>query len=130
MPKPFPWRHGPRPGQPLVSIGNAFNVRGDEATGVLSQYAGGNVRQVYDRDYHFDSGQEVRAKTVEITVPLNPGDSGGPILNRAGELVGISSAITRDQNQIQNGIDISEIRAFLAANKLTVTEPKSPTPSK
>jgi hypothetical protein len=38
----------------------------------------------------------------------------GPILNQRGELVGLNSATVTTANQVQKGIDISEIRAFLA----------------
>jgi S1-C subfamily serine protease len=111
-----------KPGQPLISIGNSVTLRGNDVTGVLWRYAGGNVRAVYDRSDRFASGQEIAAKVVEITLPLNHGDSGGPILNRSGELVGISSAIVTDQNQVQFGIDVSEVHAFLKANKREISK--------
>lgn len=111
-----------RPGQPLIAIGNSVSRRDGKMVGVAYRYAGGNVRQVYDRRCRFPSGQEIAAKVVECTVPLNPGDSGGPIFNRGGELVAISSAIVADQNQVQFGIDVSEIRAFLKANKLELSK--------
>ena len=80
----------------------------------MFHYSGGNVRQVYKNSWKFSqSGQQVEARVVEMTVPINGGDSGGPILNQKGELVGINSAVMTNANQVQMGIDITEIRAFL-----------------
>lgn len=113
-----------KPGQSLISIGNSVAGRDDGPAGVLWRFAGGNARQLYTNHYRFPSGQEINAKVVEVTVPLNSGDSGGPILNLSGELVGISSAIAKDQNQVHYGIDVAEIRAFLKANNVEIGKGK------
>lgn len=110
----------PGPGAALFTIGN------DAGAGVLWRYSGGSVRQVYDDRYRFTSGQEITARVVEMTVPINPGDSGGPIVNRYGELVGINSAIVPEHNQVHKGIDVSEIRAFLQKVQVKDQTPKAP----
>lgn len=97
-----------RPGQELFTIGNAGTQ------GPLFRYASGSVRQVYADSFRFETGQEVNARIVSMTVPLNAGDSGGPLVNHQGELVGINSAVVAKDNQVQKGIDVAEIRAFLA----------------
>jgi len=38
---------------------------------------------------------------VEMTVPLNPGDSGGPVIDRAREVVGINSSVSKNANEVQ-----------------------------
>lgn len=98
-----------------ASPGAAVFTIGNDIDGALFHYAGGNVRQVYKNSWRFArSGQQIEARIVEMTVPINPGCSGGPILNRSGELVGITSGTVTTANQVHKGIDISEIRAFLA----------------
>jgi S1-C subfamily serine protease len=91
------------PGVSLFTIGSTAPV--------LWRYAGGNARAVYDDSYEFPS-QKIVCKVLEMSCPINPGDSGGPIIAK-GELVGISSCIVKDKNLIQKGIDITEIHAFL-----------------
>lgn len=88
-----------------------FTIGGDWRC--LWRFAGGHVRQVYQERWAFEDGQAVEARVIAMTVPLNPGDSGGPIIDRRGDLVGINSAVVKDANQMQKGIDVAEIRAFL-----------------
>lgn len=64
----------------------------------------------------------------QTQIPLNPGNSGGPIVNRQGELVGIVTSGIKDANSINFGIGIALARrAFktLAADCacLTLTAP-------
>lgn len=98
----------PPPGLPVFTIGSAAPA--------MFRYSGGSVRQVYADRWTFATGQEVSARVIEMTVPINPGDSGGAVINRAGEIVGISSAVWKNANQVQKGIDVTEIKAFLGAN--------------
>jgi S1-C subfamily serine protease len=94
------------PGQALFLIGSS-------SPKALWRYAGGNVRQLYDDSFRFASGQEVQARLIETSIPVNPGDSGAPMVNKNGELVGINSGFLPGQNQVQLGIDRSEIQALL-----------------
>jgi serine protease Do len=93
------------PGESLFTIGNS--------PAVLWRYSGGNVRQVYADRMEFPSKQAVACTVLEMTCPINAGDSGGPILNRRGELVGIISCVVPGDNALNKGIDLSEIKEFL-----------------
>ncbi len=64
-----------RQGADVLVIGNAFSLGLAPFTGTV-------------RFTHDDSGNLV------YTAPSNPGDSGGPVLNRFGECVGINKSIT------------------------------------
>jgi S1-C subfamily serine protease len=104
-PKPVPLAlKSAEPGDALFTIGNSDKV--------LWQYSGGNCRQVYDDDCVLSNGQKLTARVVEMTCVIQPGASGGPILNSKGELVGTISNYMEGKNQ-QRGIDITEIHAFL-----------------
>jgi serine protease Do len=110
-----------------ASPGAAVFTIGNDIDGALFHYAGGNVRQVYKNSWRFErSGQQVEARIVEMTAPINPGCSGGPILNGNGELLGINSATVTTANQIHKGIDISEIRAFLAEYRARQAQKEQP----
>jgi S1-C subfamily serine protease len=94
-----------RPGQPVFTIG--------AGSGSLFHFASGSVRQVYRGTYSTQS-TDVSGRILEVSVPINPGDSGGPIIDqRTGELVGITLATEWAANQVHKGIDGSEVRAFL-----------------
>jgi S1-C subfamily serine protease len=68
---------GSRPGDRVHSIGNSS----DEA---LWRYTPGEVRNIYRR-----KDGSLDAYVVETTSPVNPGDSGGPMVNDNGELIGV-----------------------------------------
>lgn len=77
-------------------------------------YTTGTVRQVYRRKIKLE-GQEVDARVLETQAPLNPGDSGGPVVNDSGELIGVTSAVNRAAQLMSLCIDVSEVRDFLNA---------------
>jgi S1-C subfamily serine protease len=61
----------------------------------------------------YKSGQKVRCPMIASDGPNRPGDSGGPVLNGKGELVGIHVAF---QNSLKRScaIDLRAIRDFLS----------------
>jgi len=56
-------------------------------------------------------------------VPINPGDSGGPMYNTNGELVGISSSNTPGVSLVSYAIAFDEIAAMLQSYRRTTGLP-------
>jgi S1-C subfamily serine protease len=108
--KPKSLRLAERSASPGAAV---FTIGSNPDLSVLWRFSGGHVRQVYVDKFQFKNGQAIDSRVVEVTAPINPGYSGGPIINRAGELVGINSATETESNQVHKGIDILEIRSFL-----------------
>ena len=78
----------------------------------------GSTRGVVRRDASrqaltFSSGQRVNAYVLETDSPINPGDSGGPVVNQKAELVAIAMSYRADQRQVSQFIDVREIREFV-----------------
>jgi hypothetical protein len=94
------------PSDQTHSIGNP------SASEALWIYTFGTVRQVYRRKVKFED-QEVDARVLETQAPINPGDSGGPVVNDQGELIGVSAAINRSGNLFSICIDVAEVKEFL-----------------
>jgi tetratricopeptide (TPR) repeat protein len=94
------------PSDQTHSIGNP------SASEALWVYTFGTVRQVYRRKVKFED-QEVDARVLETQAPINPGDSGGPVVNDRGELIGVSAAINRSGNLFSICIDVAEVKEFL-----------------
>ena len=91
-----------------------FTVGGDEQ--VAFRFASGHVRSVGLATAVFP-GHDVQARIISNTVPLNLGDSGGALIGKDGRLLGINSFIETDKQAVNNCIDITEIKTFLAEVK-------------
>ncbi len=73
-----------RVGEPIAVIGNPFGLSGSMTTGIVSQ----EDRLLPEED----SGYSIPG-TIQIDAAVNPGNSGGPLLNFRGEVVGVTTAI-------------------------------------
>lgn len=101
----------PAPGTRIHSVGNPA------ATDALWLYAWGRVRQVYHREWESLAGAKTKLKhscrVLETISAVNPGDSGGPVLDDNGDLVGVVHGFSKVGNQIGVMIAAAEVRTFL-----------------
>lgn len=83
----FPIRWGEssqlRVGQHIIAIGNPFGFERTMSTGIISSLN----RQITSR-----TRRTIRS-VIQIDAALNQGNSGGPLLNARGELIGMNTAI-------------------------------------
>jgi S1-C subfamily serine protease len=76
-------------GQTVIAIGNPFGLSGTMTTGIISALG----RSLPTSSQLQDGGYFSNADIIQTDAALNPGNSGGPLLNLSGEVVGINSAI-------------------------------------
>ncbi len=88
-------------GETVIAIGNPLGYQNTCTTGVLS---------ALDRKLEF-RGRRVYDKLIQIDAPINPGSSGGPLLNIVGELIGINTAIRADAQGIGFAIPVDLLTA-------------------
>jgi S1-C subfamily serine protease len=78
-----------RPGSEAYAVGNPFGLTGSVSAGVVSGL---------DRTVTLpESGQELHG-LIQIDAAVNPGNSGGPLLNRDGQVIGIVTALLNPTN--------------------------------
>ncbi|MCA9185155.1 MAG: tetratricopeptide repeat protein [Pirellulaceae bacterium] len=96
-----------RPGEPLHSL--AGLPQGSEG---LFIYTLGTSRAVYKRS--LANGANV--KVLEAQMPINRGNSGGPIINAHAQIVGVCEGFTNATaaNMVTMSVDVSEVRDFLS----------------
>ena len=87
-------------GEKVLAIGNPFGFKGTLTQGIISRL-----------DY--------AKNRIQTDAAINPGCSGGPLLNLSGEVIGINQAIYNPDNNISNigigfAIPINEAKRALA----------------
>jgi S1-C subfamily serine protease len=75
-------------GDPVIVVGNPYGLAGSMSTGYVSALGRTLTEET--------TGSYVIANVIQTTAALNPGNSGGPVLNYYGQVVGIATAIVED----------------------------------
>jgi S1-C subfamily serine protease len=75
--------HDLKVGQMVFALGDPFGLNGSMSTGIVSAL-GREIRSVTERPIQ---------GVIQTTAALNPGNSGGPLLDSAGRLIGMNTAI-------------------------------------
>src|SRR5262245_12819197 len=100
----------PDPGERLHAVGNPVESKGQWL------YITGTVRQVYRTQGPVRgtaATMALDARVVETQLPINPGDSGGPVVNDQGALVGLATSITEKATSLALCVAAEEVQAFL-----------------
>lgn len=119
-----------RVGQQVVAIGNAL---GQYSNTVTSGIVSGTGRPITASSGMGES--ESLTDLIQTDASINPGNSGGPLVNMAGQVIGINTAIVEDAHGIGFAIPVNATkgilagvlekgtisRAFLGVNYLTIT---------
>ena len=90
-------------GEEVVAIGSPLGLESTPSNGLF-----GGIRAI-----------EKEGKFLQITAPISPGSSGGPLFNMAGEVVGITTLQFTEGQNLNFAIpinDVKPIRASVAAN--------------
>ncbi len=94
-------------GQHVIAIGNSL---GQYQNTVTSGIISGKGRPLSASD-----GESIESLTdlLQTDAAINPGNSGGPLLNSAGQVIGINTAIAEDAEGIGFAIPINAVKGSL-----------------
>ncbi|MGA7730757.1 MAG: trypsin-like peptidase domain-containing protein [Chloroflexia bacterium] len=79
-----------RVGDEAFVVGNPFGLYGSMSAGVISGF---------DRSFKPESSEYTLEDLIQIDAAVNPGNSGGPLLNRHGEVIGIVTGLVNPTEQ-------------------------------
>lgn len=79
-----------RIGDEAFAVGNPLGLAGSLSAGVVSGL---------DRSFQPEGSEQVLTGLIQIDAAVNPGNSGGPLLNRDGQVVGIVAGLVNPTEQ-------------------------------
>jgi Trypsin-like peptidase domain len=88
-------------GEEVVAIGNPLSLESTVSNGIVS-----GIRTV----------QEEGGKLLQITAPISPGSSGGPLFNAAGEVIGITTLYVEGGENLNFAIPVNDLKPLLPGN--------------
>ena len=77
-------------GETVIAVGNPFGLYGSMSAGIISGF---------DRTFEPPNHGNTLHGLIQIDAAVNPGNSGGPLLNRYGQVIGIIVGITNPTEQ-------------------------------
>jgi serine protease Do len=94
-------------GDPVIVVGTPYGLAGSMSNGIVS---------ALNRTLSTSANVEIY-NVIQTTAPLNPGNSGGPVMNYNGQVIGIATAIVQESQGIGFAIPsdtiLSELQRIL-----------------
>jgi V8-like Glu-specific endopeptidase len=92
-------------GEEVVAIGNPLSLESTVSNGIIS-----GIR----------AAEEEGGKFLQVTTPISPGSSGGPLFKMAGEVVGITTLYLKGGENLNFAIPINDAKRLLLSNSSKV----------
>jgi S1-C subfamily serine protease len=94
-------------GQTVIAIGNPLgSLNGTVTTGIIS----GLNRDVEVGGGFFNSNLESYEDVIQTDAAVNPGNSGGPLINSQGEVIGVNFATIQDADNLSFALPINRVK--------------------
>jgi hypothetical protein len=85
-------------GEEIVAIGNPLSLESTVSNGIVS-----GIR----------TAEEEGGRFLQVTAPISPGSSGGPLFNMAGEAIGITTMYLKGGENLNFAIPINDVKRLL-----------------
>lgn len=92
-------------GEPVYAIGNPFGLTSSITSGIISQL--GRVKRLSDLGIPSPQGNYSIADLIQFDAAVNQGNSGGPLLDSFGSVIGVTFALETDNTGLNVFIGIA-----------------------
>lgn len=92
-------------GETVVSIGSPLGLQSSVSSGIISGIG---------RTFTVSMGSHTFSDLIQTDAPINPGSSGGALVNLEGKLTGINLAVVQNAQSIGFAIPAQKIKSLLA----------------
>jgi len=114
----------PRAGDVVLAFGAPKALRGSVSDGIVSAVRSGNevrdiLKQVEGTDIYVEAlGYDLDATWIQTSAPISPGNSGGPLVNRKGEVVGVMTWSEPHGQNLNFAISAEHVTNLLRGSKM------------
>ncbi len=111
----------PAKGERVFAFGAPLGMSGSVSEGIVAALRGGEevrgiLREASSKDIYTEVlGYDTDIQWIQTTTPISPGNSGGPLVNAQGEVVGINTWQNRIGQNLNFSISISHLRDLISS---------------
>ena len=107
-----------------IPMGQAYNVRVAQDVFAIGHpgfylwyYTNGTVNRVSQYTWRYEKDFTVTANAVFTQTPINTGNSGGPLLDEKGRMIGVNSATDPGMQNVNIAVRIDDVENFIREAK-------------
>ncbi|MDR1782467.1 MAG: trypsin-like peptidase domain-containing protein [Bacilli bacterium] len=102
-------------GESVIAIGSPFDLTfsGTVTKGIIS-----GLNRIIDTDTNNDNQPDYSMQVIQTDTAINPGNSGGPLINMAGQMVGVNTSKISESGYESMGFAIPSNDAMNIVNQL------------
>ena len=111
----------PAKGDRVFAFGAPMGLSGSVSDGIVAAVRPGHevrmtlLRLAHRDIYHDTLGYDMDAQWIQTTAPISPGNSGGPLVNGRGEVVGVNTWVCASGQNLNFSLSVLHLREFVAA---------------
>jgi S1-C subfamily serine protease len=106
---------GPAKGEKVYAFGAPFGLSGSVSDGLAAAVRYGPDAHEMLEAMDFDPD----AKLIQTTAPISPGNSGGPLINARGEVVGVNTLGSRIGQNVNFAVSAMHVRDLMQGRQST-----------
>jgi hypothetical protein len=125
--KTLPLAHAaPSKGERVFAFGAPMGLSGSVSDGIVAALRPGpdvrdTLQKIAKRDVYTDSlGYDLDAEWIQSTAPISPGNSGGPLVNARGEVVGVNTWVCALGQNLNFSLSVAHLKTLLASAGTTI----------